>query len=105
MDRQLLSSFAKFRNTAVIKAVPHRHMVMSIPKILRRYFLYDRKLLSELSRCGWESLKAYFSFVSRDSKAVPGAAVAIQTFGDFLGFNPKTAVPPACSTLWSGWLP
>ena len=76
----------------VIKAVPHRHMVMSIPKILRRYFLYDRKLLSELSRCGWESLKAYFSFVSRDSKAVPGAAVAIQTFGDFLGFNPHLHV-------------
>jgi len=71
----------------VIKAVPHRHLVMGIPKILRRYFLYDRKLLSELSRCGWESLKAYFRLVSRDSTAVPGAAVAIQTFGDFLGFN------------------
>jgi len=24
----------------------------------------------------------------RDSKAVPGAVVAIQTFGDFLGFHP-----------------
>ncbi len=35
----------------VIKAVPHRHIAMSIPKILRRYFLYDRRLLSELSRC------------------------------------------------------
>jgi len=49
---------------------------MSIPKIFRRYFLYDRKLLSEFSRCGWESLKTYFNLVSRDSKAVPGAAVA-----------------------------
>ncbi|MFO7972947.1 MAG: hypothetical protein R6U40_14530 [Desulfobacterales bacterium] len=28
----------------VVKAVPHRHAVLSIPKILRRYFLYDRKL-------------------------------------------------------------
>lgn len=26
----------------VLKAVPHRHFVVSIPKILRRYFLYDR---------------------------------------------------------------
>jgi len=38
------------------KAVPHRQVVLSIPKILRRYFLYDPKLLSDLSRCGWESL-------------------------------------------------
>ncbi len=40
----------------VLKGVPHRHFVFSIPKFLRRYFLYDRKLLPELSRCGWESL-------------------------------------------------
>ena len=26
----------------------------------RRYFLYDRRLLFELSRCIWETLKIYF---------------------------------------------
>lgn len=65
-----------------------QHVVLSIPKILRRYFLYDRKLLSELSRCGWEALKAFYTTGVRDPKAVPGAVVAIQTFGDFLGFHP-----------------
>jgi hypothetical protein len=40
--------------------VPHRHFVFSIPKILRRYFLYDRSLLSELSRCAWEALRVFF---------------------------------------------
>ena len=65
------------------------HFVFSIPKILRRYFLYDRKLLSYLSRCGWGALKALYTTGARDSKAVPGAVVAIQTFGDFpLGFHP-----------------
>jgi len=83
----------------VIKAVPHLHLVMSIPKILRRYFLFDRKLLSELRRCGWESLKDYFSFASQDSKAVPGAAIAIQTFllqlmSDFSRFLPLTVCSP-----------
>ena len=73
----------------MVKAVPHRHVVLSIPKILRRYFLYDRKLLSDLSRCGWEALKAFYTAVTRDQKAVPGAVVAIQTFGDFpQGFHP-----------------
>ena len=71
----------------MIKAVPHRHFILSIPKILRRYFLYDRDLLSDLSRCGWESLKAFFQEAVPEQGAVPGAAVAIQSFGDFLGFN------------------
>jgi hypothetical protein len=72
----------------VIKAVPHRHFIFSIPKILRRYFLYDRKLLCDLSRCAWESLKEFFKGAMSEEDAVPGAAVAIQSFGGFLGFNP-----------------
>jgi hypothetical protein len=81
--------FGEWLCQEVVKAVPHRHIVFSIPKILRRYFLYDRKLLSDLSRCGWEALKAFYTAVTRDQKAVPGAVVAIQTFGDFpQGFHP-----------------
>ncbi len=54
-----------------------------------RYFLYDRKLLSDFSRCGWEALKAFYTAVTWDQKALPGAGVAIQTFGDFpQGFHP-----------------
>jgi len=37
----------------VLRAIPDRHFVFSIPKILRRFFLHDRKLLVELSRCAW----------------------------------------------------
>ena len=79
--------FGEWLCQEVIKAVPHRHFIFSIPKILRRYFLYDRSLLSDLSCCGWESLKAFFQEAVPEQGAVPGAAVAIQSFGDFLGFN------------------
>ena len=56
----------------------------------------ERRLLSEMSRCGWESLKEFFQeavpvedpVLRGEEDAVPGAAVAIQSFGDFLGFNP-----------------
>jgi len=41
--------FGEWLCQEVLKDVPHRHFVFSIPKILRRYFLYDRKLLSDLS--------------------------------------------------------
>jgi len=56
----------------VLKAVPHRHFIFSIPKILRRYFLYNRSLLSELSRCGWESLKVFFQDTVPEKDAFGG---------------------------------
>jgi ribosomal protein S27E len=84
--------FGEWLCQEVVKAVPHRHVVLSIPKILRRYFLYDRKLLSDLSRCGWEALKLYLKKAVKGRNAVPGAVIAIQTFGDFLGFNPHLHV-------------
>ena len=58
--------------------VPHRHFVFSIPKILRRYFLYDRSLLSELSRCAWEALMVFFREAVSQKGAVPGVFTAIQ---------------------------
>jgi len=79
--------FGQWLCQEVIKKVPHRHFIFTIPKILRRYFLYDRSLLSDLSHCGWESLKLFFQESVPEKGAVPGAAIAIQSFGDFLGFN------------------
>jgi ribosomal protein S27E len=76
----------------VLKKIPHRHFVFSIPKILRRYFLYDRKLLADLSRCAWESLKIFLREAVPENDPVPGAVIAVQTFGDFLGFNPHTHI-------------
>jgi hypothetical protein len=69
-----------------------RHFIFSTPKILRRYFLYDRRLLSELSRCAWEALKIFLQEAVPERNPFPGAVIAIQTFGDFLGFSPHCHV-------------
>jgi len=45
-------------------------------------------LLLELSRCIWETLKIYYQSCLPGKNSVPGAVIALQTFGDFLGFNP-----------------
>ena len=84
--------FGEWLCEEILKAVPHRHFVFSIPKILRRYFLYYRSLLSDLSRCGWESLKVFNQGTTPEQDAVPGTVIAIQSFGDFLGFNPHLHV-------------
>ena len=80
--------FGEWLCEEVLKAVPHRHFVFSIPKILRRYFLYDRKLLAKLSICAWKVISAYQKSAVPYDKAAPGASIAVQTYGDFLNFNP-----------------
>ncbi len=50
--------------------------------------MYDRKLLSALSRCAWRVLSVYLRQSVPDDSAAPGGAIAVQTFGEFQNFNP-----------------
>jgi hypothetical protein len=50
--------------TNVVKTVANRQMIFGVPKILRRFFRHDRKLLSWLSRCGWEAISEYLQTAS-----------------------------------------
>jgi hypothetical protein len=43
-------AFGEWVLSHVLPPVPYRHFVLSIPKILRRFFLRDRRLLADLSR-------------------------------------------------------
>jgi len=72
----------------VLKAVPHRQWVFSIPKILRKFFMTDRLLLCKLSRCAWKVLSLCLTETAGCDDARVGAAVAVHTFGDFQNFNP-----------------
>lgn len=74
--------------THVLKAVPHRQGVFSIPKRLRIYFMYDRKLLAQLSKCAWKVINVFLKSAFSYDDAAPGASIAVHTYGDFLNFNP-----------------
>jgi hypothetical protein len=52
--------FAEHVEQNVLGEVPIRQYVATIPKMLRLCFKYDRKLLGELSRCFYESIKEIF---------------------------------------------
>jgi ribosomal protein S27E len=80
--------FGEWLCTQVLKLVPHRQWVFSIPKRLRIYFLFNRNLLAKLSQCAWKVLSAYLKQLAPFDDAVPGAAIAVHTFGDFQQFNP-----------------
>ncbi len=67
--------------------VPHRQVVFTIPKMLRIFFKYNRRLLGELCRLALRSLIRYFEVVA-GSPFTPGVIAAIQTFGDRINLHP-----------------
>jgi len=80
--------FAAHLQENVLYPVPHRQYVFSIPKIIRRYFLYDRKLLGKLAKCATTSLTTFFKTVLNKQYGIPGIALAIQSFGDYSRWHP-----------------
>jgi hypothetical protein len=77
--------FGEWIGTEVLKYVPHRQWVFSIPKRLRIYFMFDRSILTKLSRCAWKLLNLYLTQTVPYDGAKPGAAIAVQSFGLRLG--------------------
>ncbi|MFQ5720844.1 MAG: transposase, partial [Acidobacteriota bacterium] len=64
--------------------VPHRQFVFTIPKRLRIFFRFDRRLLGQLPRLAWQAvLEVYRAVLDRDD-VVPGMVAAIHTFGQLL---------------------
>ena len=55
-------------------------------------FMYDRRLLTKLSQCAWKVLSLYLKQSVPFESASPEAVVAVQTFGDFLNFNPHLQI-------------
>ena len=65
----------------------HRQVVLTIPKTLRIFFKYRRRLLGELSRASVKALTVYFEALAGEP-LVPGIIVAVQTFCDRINFHP-----------------
>jgi len=66
--------------------VPHRQVVFTIPKRLRVFFKFNRRLLGDLCRCALRALTRYFEVVA-GSALTPGIITAIQTFGDRINLH------------------
>lgn len=80
--------WAEWLATEVLAEVQHRQWVFTVPKRLRLFFLYDRRLLGDLSRCAWETVRDLYRAGLGDRIAVPGMVVSIQTYGDLANWQP-----------------
>jgi len=72
----------------VCAEVPHRQFVFTIPKRLRIYFRFDRRLLGQLCRAAARTAITVYRTVSGRPDAVPGMVGAIQTFGQLIHAHP-----------------
>jgi hypothetical protein len=59
--------------------------VFSLPKRIRVFFKYNRKLGSILFKSAWKTLLELYQIVGA---GIPGAALTFQTAGESLNFNP-----------------
>ena len=85
----------------LLAEVPHRQVVFTVPKRLRIFFRFDRKLLGELPACAWRALRFYLAAWFGDEEVVPGAVGFVQTAGELLGWHPHLHL----LLTDGGWLP
>jgi hypothetical protein len=84
--KQLL--WAEWLREDVLMPVAHRHVVLTIPRLLRPLFRRRRELLGALARAGAEAVKELVRHASGDDDARPGIVVSIATAGDLLQWHP-----------------
>jgi len=71
----------------VLADVPHRQWVFTIPKRLRVYFRYDRKLLGKLCRAAYDTVCEVFRMEIDGDCGLPAMVGAVQTFGDLIHWH------------------
>ncbi|MBE0575555.1 MAG: transposase [Desulfuromonadales bacterium] len=80
--------FGDLLGSTILSPLPHRQYVFTLPKILRVYFRYDRKLLTKLCQCANRCLHRYFKAALNAKTSQLGTVTAIQIFGDYGRWHP-----------------
>jgi hypothetical protein len=81
--------FGEHLHKNVLLKVPHRHVVFTIPKRIRQFFLHNRSLNGILFQSSWRSLKSVHRMRRVQSSARQfGAVMSLHTCGETLSHHP-----------------
>lgn len=80
--------FGAFLREDILEEVGHAMWTFTIPKILRRYFLHDRKLLGRLSQAAWETVYELMAEAVGVDGFRPGMVTVVQSASDDLRWHP-----------------
>ena len=72
----------------VCAPVPHRQFVWTVPKRLRLFFRFDRRLLGELPRLAWQTVLEVYRAVLDRHDVTPGMIATIHSFGELVHWHP-----------------
>jgi hypothetical protein len=76
--------FAEWLHASGLWSVALRQIVLTIPKMLRAYFRYDRRLLGDLCRVAADVIAQSFRVRLGMPSAEPGRVVCVHSFGNLL---------------------
>ena len=82
-----MSLWGEWLREELLAPVPHRHVVLTIPRLLRPLFRRRRDLLTELARAGAEATVELVRRAAGDGVR-PGLVVSLATAGDLLQWHP-----------------
>jgi len=82
-----LEEWGEWMREILLLDVPHRQVVFTIPRMLRLFFKYKRRLLGELCRAAVQALLKYFQ-AATGAELIPGVVAVIQSFGQKINFHP-----------------
>jgi hypothetical protein len=73
----------------VVADVGHAQWVLTVPKLLRPYFMHHRELLGPLCAAAWQTVRELMAVAAGEEQGFrPGMVAMSQTFGDQLNPHP-----------------
>ena len=73
--------WAEWLREELLLPVAHRHVVLTIPRLLRPLFRHRRELLGDLASAAAEAIKELVRHASSEGDARPGIVVSVATAG------------------------
>ncbi|MBK7780691.1 MAG: transposase zinc-binding domain-containing protein [Ardenticatenia bacterium] len=83
-----LACWTQWLGEELLAPVPHRQMVFVLPKRLRPYFQWRRKLLGDLARIAARTATDFVRATLNEPELSVGMALCIQTHGSILNWQP-----------------
>jgi hypothetical protein len=83
-----LAIWTRWLDTTLLAPVPHRQVVLTIPKRLRAYCLYRRRLLGEIARVAARTVTAAIRTLTSERELAVGIVACLQTHGSRANWHP-----------------
>ncbi len=83
-----LAIWTQWLDTTLLAPVPHRQVVLTIPKRLRAYCLYRRRLLGEIARVAARTVTAAIRTLTGERELTVGIVACLQTHGSRANWHP-----------------